>query len=476
VTRPAPANAHPSNARPAVGLDRRRLIGWLLGAGLFFIASAAPQERLIGEAFVGRFGHSPLWAIWHRLGGMAGGRLGMLGEQVRFGIAALAYGACVPVALGLARRLGCRFSTGLLATAIVLLSPTAWTAGTTPGMVSISLLLLLMLIHALREAPERGPWRSLWLWGLLVGTQFSTLLLWPAVVIGCRPPRRSGVAGRKANGVGILAGIGVFAVVVGTRIAGWDPVPLPTDLDPSSILWTLDGNTWLRLAGLIPGIGFGLVGLASLCWPRRDPAEHRRPSWLAIWCVGPVAFLLCGSTLTWDASYHWLLPVLLIGLVDLMEAARSARAASIGAVILAAQIALLLGTQSYVSRTDPLAAWRDKTRALIEPLDTVITGDVRHAYLCSHRWGVRSVVLWAADPRDPSTDHVNGIYSDEAGRTNLRIKDQDVAAWADEGIEAHGFGLRPVLDRPFPEPSRGISEALERALEARVEFWPIESQ
>jgi len=358
----------------------------------------------------------------------------------------------------------------------MVLAPTAWLAGTTPGMASISLMLSLVLMRALLEPPDRARWVCLGLWGLMVGTQVSALLLWPAVTLACLPSREQARVRINSGRACGLAGIGVLALVVGMNMAEWDPVPLPTDLDFSATRWSIDSRAWVRLGAMLPGLGLAVAGLAGLCLVRRAPSELPARRWLMVWCAVPAPFLLLNSTLTWDASYHWLLPVALLGVSNVLARPDRAQAIALGGGALFAQVALLFALQHHVTSTDPLTHWRETTRDFIEPIDTVITGDARHAYLASHRWGLRSVILRATNPDDPSTQFVDGVYTDPAGQTNLRVKTQNVAAWADEGVEARGFGFRPVLDRPFPAPSKGISDALERELRERVEFSPIDSE
>ena len=410
----------------------------------------------------------------------------MQGERVRFIVAALAYGACLPHAASLARRAGCGPGIALAAASVVLFAPSAWLTGTTPGMASIGLLGALVLLGRLwtadTDGSSSGIWMTLAVWSVCVGAQVSTLLLWPAIALASRRSlgaREDGVAGRRPvrpqvrRAVGAGGGI-VLALVLGTRLAEWDPVPLPAELHLAARLFELDVDAWRRLAAVSPGVGVALYGVALLF--ARRASDDRRTHWLLAWCVVPVLYLLLRSTLTWDASYHWLLPVACAGFGQHVGRLGPKSAATLVTCALAAQLGLLVAFQRQVTATDPLAEWRTRTRAFIEPIDTIITGHVGHAYLASHRWGLRSVILRASDPERPSTDSVDGVYINPAGASNLRVKTQDVAAWAQEGVEARGFGFRPVLDRPFPGPSRAISEVLERELDARVDHSPIDSR
>lgn len=453
---------------------REGVAGWLLGIGLALIAMTFPQERLVGEAFGEAFEHSPLWALWERLHRWVAQPIGMRAEQLRFVSAALAYGACLPAALGLARKLGCPFGFALVGSLIALLSPTAWLAGTTPGMSSAALLLALLVMRELWRSCQPSLWRLSLAWGLMVGLQASAFLLWPALLFAGLFRIEEPVARRKWIRYWIVAGLAVLALAIGSHLGNWDPVPMPSRLDLDGGLWQVDGDFWKRLLGMIPGLGVAFLGLASLWFLKRNESELPPPGWLGLWALVPVLWLLAGSALAWDASYHWLLPVALVGLFDILSRFDGGPAPGLAAGGLIIQVCVLLAGLFLIQQGDQQREWREYARQFLEEGDVVITGEPEHAYLVSHRWGQMSVVLRAADLEQPDPEFVEGVYCDELGQTNLRVKTQDFAAWAAEGLEAHGLGFRVILDRPFPDPSEGIAGLIDEELTRIVEFHTLD--
>ncbi|MFT4542788.1 MAG: hypothetical protein ACI835_005257 [Planctomycetota bacterium] len=356
---------------------REVLAGWIIGIALALLALALPQERLIGNAFAAPFEQGLAWGIWISAGEGLGNLLGLHGEQGRFILAALAYGACLPVALGLARRLGCPFGLALIANSILLFTPTAWLAATTPGLGSLSLLLLLGLMRQLWDPDARNPWICLSIWGLLTCSQYSALLLLPAVLWACvefeeNPKRKP-----------LIIGIGIIAS--GVFIKSFSDLPAGHGF--------LDEVLWMRFAGLLPGIGFALAGLASLWLLKRNESELPPPRWLLVWSLLPLAFLSLSSSLAWDASYLWLLPVALIGIFDVLARSDLSTAIPLGLGTLVAQLALLFGFQSYAANTDPLTDWRASASEFLEPGDIFLSADQAHSYLAAERWGLETVPL-----------------------------------------------------------------------------------
>lgn len=452
---------------------KRVFAGWLFGLALALVALAFPQERLVGPAFAEVFERPAIWNLWERVHGTFAGLLGLRAEQLRFVTSALAYGACVPAALALGRRLGCPFALSVAASAVVLAAPGAWIAGTTPGVGSAALLLLLLLMSELWRPGERRPWRLLLLWAGLALLDDGLLLLWPALFLACRRPDGLGGERRRPARFWWLAGLAVVALVTAVELSTWDPVPMPSRMELDGGRLALDARVLQRLASALPGLGLALAGLASLAFLRRDPSEEPPPRWLWAWAGFPLLFLALHSALGWDAACLWLLPVALLGLLDLFARLDAGPAPLLAVGGLALQLAFVVAANLHLDRTDPAREWREHAREFLRPKDVLITGHAEHSYLASHRWGLRSVVLRAAEPEAPDPARVEGVYADEAARTNLRVKTQDAWAWADEGIEAHALGFGVVLDRPFREPSDGIAQVIEEALEERVEHFVL---
>lgn len=452
---------------------RERIGAWVLGLALALVSLAFPQERLIGAAFGEVFEASAFWPLWQRAHQFVGDLIGLRAEQARFLSSALCYGACVPAALGLGRKLGCPFGYALLATAVALFSPTAWLAGTTPGMDAAALLLLLLLMGELWRSCGASLWRCLVVWGLLVGLQESMALLFPALLVACTHSIEDSAKRKRARLIWLLGGVGVAALVAAIHVADWDPMPMPSVLDLDGSRFEFDGRWWLRLLGSLPGIGALALGLLSLWTLKRNESEQSPPRWLALWTFLPAIALLANSSLGWDASYQWLVPVALVGTFDLLARWESDASPMLSLGALLTQVALLSGFLHFVESTDPQRAWREHARQFLEEGDVVITGHAEHSYLVSHRWGQMSVVLRAADPENPDPNLVEGVYSDQLGQTNLRVKTQDFAAWSAEGLEAHGLGFRVILDRPFPQPSEGIAALIDEELARIVEFHTL---
>jgi hypothetical protein len=453
---------------------RREMISsWVLGLALALLALTYPQERLLGEAFGEVFERGAFWTPWQRVHQFLAQLLDVHAEQLRFVSSALAFGACLPVALSIARRFGCSFGLSLVGCTITLLSPTAWLAGTTPGLAAPALLLMLLLMREMWRECGPSPARCLVVWGVLIAFQPTMVLLWPALLLACLFTQEESARRKRTCLIWSLGGLLALGAMTTIGLADWDPQPMPSRLDLDGTRWSLDPRVWPRLAGLVPGLGLSAVGLASLWLLRRNESELPPPRWLLLWALLPALGLLPNSALGWDASYQWLLPIALVGWFDLLARLEVDGGRLLGAAGLLAQATLLIGLISYAQNSDPLARWRSHAHQFLEPGDVVITGHAEHAYLVSHRWGQMSVVLGAAEKESPDPEFVEGVYCNERSDTNLRVKTQHAHAWAAEGLEAHGLGFRVILDRPFPDHSEGIASVIDSRLAEIVEYHSL---
>lgn len=445
----------------------------IVSALLTLAALALPQQALFGEAFVAGLDSAPLAIVWHRVGGLVGDLFSVSGERVRYACAAIFFGASYFLATGLAIQLGCTRATALAVSALILTSPTAWLAATTPGLGSLRLLLLLALMRALLRPTPARRWTTLSTWGLAAGTGTQCLLLWPALAGSMTRDSDPARSGRAA----ILAGLTVLWIVAGTNLADWDPLPLRANFTfERASGFELQPAAGLRLLWVVPGLGIAALGIAHVVRTKPVRGIHSIPHGpLTLWCALPALHLLRPNGLTWDTPSLWLLPAALVG--TSLLATRLARLAPLALTLgLALQLALTFWQEKRARRLDPDTAWREATIELMDPSDTIITGHVSHAYLATHRFGLRSVILCASDPEAPSSDFVDGVYVSPRGASNLLTKTQNVELWAQEGVEARGYGFRPVLDRPFPGSSNSISATLERELRKRVDFFPLDSK
>ncbi len=372
---------------------RRRLVaGWVLGAGLAALALAFPQERVFGqqvaraELFSGSIAnvaHQALSSlvIWiTELGPEAAG----------FVVAALAYGACLPVCLSIARRAEHGLGVSLATSVAVLLSPVAWVAGTTPGPAALGALVSLLLLREVWSKRRPAIFNVVLVWCAAVWCAPVNAWLLPAVAWAVgnsrEEPRRGRVAALAVLGFG-LAGLGLL-------------LPLTEGLAREAIFGGSSG--WGQIIawgmGLLPGLGLAALAAASLFLLRRHESEARPPRWLQLWCLLPLFAVALGGSPTWEIPYLWLVPPALIGGLDLLARLEERVIARFSAAAVGAQGAILLGVLSIFSSTDPLAGWRKNASETLEPGDLVFTTRADHAYLLRERWGLETQRVDETDP------------------------------------------------------------------------------
>jgi hypothetical protein len=358
---------------------RPTLAGWLLGAGLAALALAFPQERLIGQfdSVTGAF-HLALRAGIEQI-------TSLRAEQAGFVLSAICYGACLPVTLSIARRLEFPFAVSLLASLVVLLSPVAWVAGTSPGPAALGLLLGLLLLGFLwqRERPVLGL--VLGSWCLAVSCAPVSIWLLPALAWAVTPGGKGDPRRWRATAIVVGVGLAWLAALLLTESDSGTPGLLTKAIFGGSGGW---GQILAFGAGLLPGLGLAALAAASLFLLRRHESEAPPPRWLLLWCVLPLVVATLGGSPTWQIPYLWILPPALIGALDLLARADERRLVPVALGTVAAQLAILLGALLILSSTDPLAPWRENAREALEPGDLVFTTRGDHAYLLRERWGL----------------------------------------------------------------------------------------
>jgi len=355
---------------------RRLVAGWVLGAGLAALALAFPQERLIGQQVsreLDAWGGIPDPSAWLLERG---------GESVAFVVAALAYGACLPVCLSIARRAEHSLAVSLAASFAVLLSPVAWLAGTTPGPAALGLLASLLLLRSIwmRERPSILAVTALWCaagWCTPVAVWLLPAVAWAVGAAGEDRPRGR-VAGLAVLGLGVL-----FAV----------PIVLTSPTFARAAIFGGSGG-WGQIVawsfGWLPALGVAGVATAALFLLKRHESEERPPRWILVWCLLPLAAVALGGSPTWELPYLWILPPALIAGLDVLARIEGRLAALVAPGAIAVQVALLLGVVAFLARTDPLAEWREVATETLEPSDVVLTTRGDHDYLLWRRWGLRT--------------------------------------------------------------------------------------
>ena len=404
---------------------RLTLAPWLVGAGLAALALANPQEVLVGggpqllDAWSAGAPAGEAFSAGWLLRGVSS-LFGLSLEPAAFLLSALFYGACAPLLAGLGRRVGLSASSALTVTLIVLLSPVAWLAGTTPGPEAAGLWVVTWLFSLVwgghhEPAPARRGFAVLLVLALGAGLTGSLAWLLPAVAFALAGGTSPGQAGRRFRAIkwaliGSLVisvsylllggkpegtGLGVSPAALGT------PGVLPGTEDPGLL-----GAVWRTLT-LLPALGVCLLGLAALCFERRNESEEPPPRWLLGWALLPLAaFAVTGEAR--ELPHLHLLPLAALGGFDFLgrrEDELDARLV-LSTVVLAA--GLLLGSLHLLHSSDPLASWRAHAQESLEPTDLVVSSDVEHLYLLRVRWGVEALGLGEAKAHPEVLDRARG--------------------------------------------------------------------
>ena len=447
---------------------RRAVAAWVLGSGFAVLAMAFPQERLVGP-LSWETGWLP--ALVLRLLGFYGellpsvARLVDLGpEALRFVFSALAFGACFPVMLSIARRSELPFGLSVAASATILLSPVGWLAGTLPGNGSLALLFALLCLRS-QWGPKasRDAWPIVF-WALAACCSPAFLWLLPAVVGGVALKGQEGrerlLRGAAAFGLGVATYLVALQLFLGKSLSLIRWVGAEKDLARQAVFGGSGG--WGQLlawgGGLIPGLGLGALAVASLFFLRRREAEARPPRWLLLWCALPLLAVGLGRSPTWDVPYLWLLPPALIGGMDLLARLDEPLGARLAALALVAQLALLFGALSLVRSTDPLASWRETAAETLREGDLVYTTRADHAFLLGQRWRLETVPLMHYLLEPESSVEIMG--------------DWPVARAAVAARE----GRRIVFDLALPESLRAEAEKLIERIEQRAPVVRMESE
>ncbi len=444
---------------------REVLGGLVLGLALAAFALAFPQLRLIGQQVEHMDPADPLVPfVIDVLRRITVVHLGMMPEQIGFVIAALAYGACLPVGLGVARRQGLGFGLALVGTLAVLLSPVAWVAGTTPGPEALALLFLFLALDALWGGEGARPLMAACYWVFAAACQPALVWLLPAVVVaGLRGQEKRFELGFSLPLIGGVLFL-IFAMPLGVTLE-WSEL---ADRVSRSVRFGGSGG-WFEagvwLVGLLPGLGLSLVALASLFFLKRDASEERPPRWLALWCGLPLLALTLSGSPTWSIPYLWLLPPALIGACDLLARRAEGFALGSSALVLSGQATAIFGVSLVLGSTDPQASWRDQARTVLQEEDLVVTADAGHAYLIASRWGLTCLLL--QDPGIPGAKIGHVLLSPEGESPRSSDHQQSLRHLPWEAGAPHAddsMSTRVVLDRGFPaglaEHEREIADGL----------------
>jgi len=376
-------------------LDRpgRSLLGtWLMGAGLALFALALPQAALVGRGPASLaawcegelFSGGVTWSLFVR--GLSE-CLDWRWEPAALLLSALCYGATLPALASLGRLLGVSRGSALSVAALVLFSPLAWVAATTPGPEALALLMGVLLLRALwqsREVPPNGLHLVLvaLLFVAAVGASSGLLFTLPAVVLGLfgGPPEL--VSSRRGSVLKVIAALASLALCI--LLFEFLPAEAPAlggYCDPAQL-------SLLKTLALFGGsLALTLLGLAALVALRRGESEQAPPVWLALWALLPLAAALLFSAGPSLSVLH-LLPLAALGGLDLVGRNEDSLAAWVRpACVLGALLPLFLALK-WISNHDPEGAWRARAQAVLEPDDLVLVRRAEHAYLLSERWNI----------------------------------------------------------------------------------------
>jgi hypothetical protein len=457
-----------------VGRSRREVIGGLaLGLGLAVFALAFPQERLIGQqAQYLDPADATVQFVIDQLRSLCSRQLGMLPEQLGFVLAALAYGACLPVSLSIARRQGCGFGTALVGSLAALLSPIAWVAGTTPGLEALALLFCLLALDSLWTREKSRPLMATAWWVLAAACMPAFAWLLPAVVWGgLRGHKKRVELGFSLPLIGAVLFL-MFAMPVGVL------VEVPEALQRLWRAMRFGGTggwgqvgTWV--VGVVPGLGLAVVGVGSLFLARRNESEEPPPKWLLLWCGLPTIALGLMGTADWAIPYLWLLPPALVGTCDLLARRSSDVGLGWTALILGLQVGTIGAVSVLLVATDPQIEWRRHARAVLRPDDHVVTPSQEHAYLLSNRWGLRCTLI---ESIDHGPDHrASYMPVSEDGELMLSSAKAVVPSSLLEGL-IDSDSRRIALDASFPPHQEEYQARITRALEEHGEFLLLDQE
>ncbi len=439
---------------------REHIGGWVLGLALALFALALPQERLpwnlVGEELAGR---SLLHDLWQQLLPRFAEKLGVTSELLALFFSAICYGACLPLALSFGRRLGIAFAPTLLASCLVIFSPAAWLAGTSPGLGSFALLVGLLLMRELwRDGSLRPALVALfWAAGAWV---HSGLLLCLEGLLGSIRSRAPGAAANRLTrllrlAVLLVFGVGAFLALQarellsgGVGAESWMQsilrAYLPALSGSQSLLDSL-GSLPRALLDLPIFLGLVVIGLAALLLLKREEAEEKPPAWLWVWIGLPLLLLFVWSPMHPGdpAVWIWLLPPGLVACLDLI-ARQDPRPAVLGAALaLALQLGVLAGVLQHRTQTDPLADWRASATEAFDPSDWILTADPAHHYLLGQRWGVECRLVLDNDDLEALRDEA--LANAHAGRRVVLDLEQGQAPAALTAMEAELAGIADLL-------------------------------
>lgn len=258
-------------------------------------------------------------------------------EQAAFLLSAMLHGACLPLMVRLGKIVGVSRGVATGVALAILLTPAGWDAATSPGPLALELFVATGLFAALWKLRERDDGRA----RLTAGA-------W---------------------------GLGLVAVMIEPVRGGRLALP-----DLQETLWALGG------------LGPAWVCIAALVLHPREESEERPPKWLlafglAPWALGWIAHM--GG----EPQVIHLLPLAALGGFDLF----GRRADELVGWELPATVLATVALTALVLplRPDPLQAWRESARRVLDPTDILITTDRDHAYLARERWRLDT---WSSPP------------------------------------------------------------------------------
>lgn len=381
-------------------LRARRTAGaWVLGAALAAFALAAPIETLAGRgpalvraALASELSTSPLLLLGCRSLGPAVGI-----ERAAFLFAALAGGLTVPALCHLARRFGFRGELVLPATLVVVLAPGALLAARLPGPEAPSLLAATLLLAALfppREGAAPAGSRRIGLpLGLALAVDLGTLWLVPATLWAAASSGRRAALGALGIALAVPAALWAMTAAFGASLSAGGAAALATD----ALLGTSFPPEGAPLtAVLLDGplaLGPALLGLAALAFVRRGEEESSPPRFLLAWTFLPL--LACTSPRPAPIAPLALLPLALVGLLDLLSRLPEPRGLRLALGLAALSFLLAAGGGILLERSDPLATWRGTAERELVPGDLVVSADPARRYVLSARYGLET-----ASPRE----------------------------------------------------------------------------
>jgi hypothetical protein len=417
---------------------RRRLGTWALAGALALFALALPQPRLFLEgALAGAPGGPAPGHAADLVGGALGGWLGAhLAHQVALVASALALALCLPAALSIAARTGAPRGQQLAAATVLLLAPAAWLGGTGDRIGAGYLLAQLLLLRAVWLGGPRGRRGALALWVAASLAWPALLWLLPAILMGTAE-RDVPVRARWRRA--LVAGATALLPVAAWHLLGPEgPHGLARQLglagpETGAPLWSAP-LAWS--ASALAGLGLAVVGLAALVLVHRNESEERPPLWLLAWCAVPVVAACLGAGGLHELSPLVLLPVALLGALDLIARQDERPATLLAAGLALGQAGVLAAALLGLAATDPEASWRARARSSLEPTDLVITDSEVHRAELRRRWDLEALLPGEAAAAAASRAHA-------AGR---RVVLDLTAGSAEPELPA---GVRPVrLDGP----------------------------